>query len=135
MLKIENPFKNIVVAGAIAMNAAACAPGAGEKSGAMTPQDSKMESVAENSPEAVQKRLLDGMKVGMNDMGDGKVVLVAMKSGFSIDVAEKFAREDLKDMKSDLEGVVFLPTSGAPKVEKASDGNFYVVMKIIGSKL
>lgn len=130
---LENPFKKIVVAGAIAMNAAACAAGAGEKAEAMNPQDAMAEQSA-NSPEVVRKKLLDSMKLGLNENSDGTGVLVAIGEGLSIDMAEDVANQALQSMKIEYDDYVFLPSSGTPKVEKASDGHFYVRVSLKGAK-
>lgn len=133
MSYFENPFKKMVVAGAIAMNAAACAPGAGERAGAMSSQDAMAEQSA-NSPEEVKKKLLDGMEVGLNENSDGSAVLVAIGEGLSIDGAEDNANQALQSMKIKHDDFVFLPKSGASKVEKASDGHFYVMVSLKGAK-
>ena len=136
--EIKKKLKRMATYGAIALGtsgAVGCAPGAGDKAGAMTSQDASAEQAGLNSPEKVQERLLDGMKLGLNDLGDGAVALVAIGEGMSQDGAEDMARSQIDDMKKANKGYAFLPTSGAPKVEKASNGSFYVVVKIVGSEI
>jgi hypothetical protein len=134
MKNFDNPFKEILVAGAIAMGATACAPGSGEKAGVTSAHDANMEQSVDNSPESVQKRLLGDLKVGVNESGGGDVILVVLSSGLSIDGAEEFARAELNKMKSQISGVAFLPSSGVPKYDKAADGNYYVMLKLRGIK-
>ncbi len=116
------------------MGAAACAPGAGERAGSASAHDANMEQHIDNSPEAVQRRLLGDLQVGVNELGGGDVILVALSSGLSIDGAEEFARAELNRMKSQISGVAFLPSSGVPKYEKGADGNYYVLLKLRGIK-
>ncbi|HPN14837.1 MAG TPA: hypothetical protein PLF71_01835 [bacterium] len=133
-LGLADKLKKTAVYGAIALGSAACAPGAGEAPSSASAHEARVEQLQDNSPESVIKKLLAGKNIGLNDLGGGNFSLVAIGKALDQDMAEEMAKSELQQMRSNNAGFVFLPVSGAPKIESAGDGFYYVLVEQKGVK-
>ena len=131
---LSNKLKKTAVYGAMALGSAACAPGSGETSSPASAYEGKVEISQDNSPESVRETLLKGRNTGLNDYGNGEYSLVAIGRALDPDTAEDNAKSEIQQMRMNNKGVVFLPVSGSSKIEKASDGFYYVLIEQKGMK-
>lgn len=126
---LADKLKKTAVYGAMALGSAACAPGAGEAPGSASAHEARVEQSQDNSPESVQEKLLNGRNIGLNELGGGNFSLVAIGKALDPDMAEEMAKSEMQQMRANNKDLVFLPVSGASKIERADDGFYYVLVE------